>query len=172
VIRITEGVKPGLEQRFVSAIPVFCRWILRGNGAFRFCPKGAIGLSLGFQPQVPVKERIRPEGAVDRFSEHEPRRRAECAPRNLPPFSSFVPHSRNYGGQAGRARFFGYLGLKSQAEIYCPFGAETKTASRIPRTPSLRQAIGHFAVFIEELDTRVAGSIYIETDAFFSLAVG
>jgi hypothetical protein len=33
--------------------------------AFGFCPEGAIGLSLGFQPQEQVHTTTRPEGAED-----------------------------------------------------------------------------------------------------------
>ncbi len=34
-------------------------------GTVEFCPEGTIGLSLGFQPQVPINKTPRPEGAVE-----------------------------------------------------------------------------------------------------------
>jgi hypothetical protein len=40
----------------------------------------------------------------------------------LPPLSSFVPSSRNYGGQAGRVSLGMYPGLEPQAESFNPFG--------------------------------------------------
>jgi hypothetical protein len=38
-------------------------------------------------------------------------------------------------------------------------------------SPLIRQAVRRFAVFIEQVDVRVTGVIYIETKAFFSLGI-
>jgi hypothetical protein len=37
----------------------------RAVGTIGLCPEGTTGLSLGFQPQVPVNKTPRPEGAVE-----------------------------------------------------------------------------------------------------------
>src|SRR5258708_36982063 len=60
-------------------------------GTVEFCPEGTIGLSLGFQPQVPINKTPRPEGAVEperrvcRVDQMERRSQISSAPsRSLP----------------------------------------------------------------------------------------
>jgi hypothetical protein len=77
-----------------------------------FCPEGATGLSLGFQPQEPIKENPRPKGAVEAV----PLSLYDC-PNSCRPRNTFRPY------RAGPI-WDAFLGLKPQAESCRPFGAE------------------------------------------------
>ena len=68
-------------------------------------PEGMIGLSLGFQPQVPIKGASRPEGG----GRNEAPKTMTSIKKILRPFRA----CRDWGI---------FLGLKPQAESYYPFG--------------------------------------------------
>jgi len=87
---------------------------IRGSLGIGFRPEGAIGLSLGFQPQEQVHTTTRPERAErcwgGRFVLHlrSPSQHRSTAPRGGVAFLNWYP------------------GLKPWAESFCPFGAETE----------------------------------------------
>src|SRR5580704_5848623 len=84
--------------------------ILRTDIKVDFCPEGTTGLSLGFQPQVPIRKRPAPKVGGRTVASHlcrrsQTKRRAE----HLAPLQ-------------GASCFGPFLGLKPQAESYSPFG--------------------------------------------------
>jgi hypothetical protein len=67
---------------------------------------------------------------------------------DLPPVSSFVPHSRNYGGQAGQvALCIDIQGLKPLAESCHPFGISPIVAAG-QNHPMSRQRPLIFVTFV------------------------
>jgi hypothetical protein len=87
---------------------------MRARGEPFFCPKGTEGLSLGFEPRFPNKRLCSNGWTRNCDPGLSPQ---EIAHRYLPPF------------QAG-SRFLAFLGLKPQAESYCPFGTMSSTLTR------------------------------------------
>jgi hypothetical protein len=61
-------------------------------------------------------------------------------------FSSFVPHSRNYGGQAGRDLLYSNPGLKPWAILLCHFMARSHgrpfCTSRLSSGPQAISGLG------------------------------
>jgi hypothetical protein len=87
---------------------------MRTRGEPFFCPKGTEGLSLGIEPRFPNKRLCSNGWTRNCDPGLSPQ---EIAHRYLPPF------------QAG-SRFLAFLGLKPQAESYCPFGTMSSTLTR------------------------------------------